>query len=432
MAVSRRGCHTAALSTAILTLSLDRVSDPTRMRLLIDGLALRAERPHTLWLLDQSFQGELRQLPGWAFSIALALHQINSSQLPSHPSAAAATAAASSSPGARPEWEDGGAEAIRTALLTFPSMLLAALQACRGGSPPALALCEQWKRVLSPLLAVPELHFGSATLQHMQALYWERAADAWKHEALEWLLSAASTILVDLQSEIGLPAASSRELEASSRPPHPSTVARLKELSGRARSWFPSHSPNSLRGSEFARLRAFGGDVTHEQPVEQPTPVPAEDEAPLGGEWGQAGEEASDEEGGGRTDALGALEEECDALAQTVQEMETMVARGVASRLRAMIEGRLKSLDERLTQAFDFWPFSRSQSSSSFFIALIHCLHPHPTPPQRITALVNPSPHMCAIDSLDVAEEERSAKRDLTLRMDALCARLADSIARFS
>lgn len=205
---------------------------------------------------------------------------------------------------------------------------------------------------------------------------------------------------------------------------------------------------------------------------------------------------------------------ECEAhsaLPPKVQEMETMVARGVASRLRAMIEGRLKSLDERLTQAFDFWPFSRSQSSSSFFIALIHCLHPHPTPPQRITALVNPSPvrslspsdsihppfrylspslpelpvpslpprrpsltspfcsattttttttvsttryhaspptpphllpadrfhlrwsqHMCAIDSLDVAEEERSAKRDLTLRMDALCARLADSIARFS
>ena len=57
VAVSRRGCHHAAVATSLLTLSLDRTSDPTRMRMLLDVLALRASRPHTLWLVDQSFDG---------------------------------------------------------------------------------------------------------------------------------------------------------------------------------------------------------------------------------------------------------------------------------------------------------------------------------------------------------------------------------------
>ncbi|KAL1522705.1 hypothetical protein AB1Y20_017680, partial [Prymnesium parvum] len=183
MAISRRGCHVAALSTALLTLSLDRVSDPTRMRLLIDGLALRAERAHTLWLLDQSYQEELRQLPGWAFSIALALRQIHSYSSAAPPIGTAAAAAAAAARG-ESEWEDGGTAALRRALLTFPAMLPAALQSCCGGNPAATALSARWQRVVSPLIAVAELHFGSATLQHMHALYWERVSDIWKHDAL--------------------------------------------------------------------------------------------------------------------------------------------------------------------------------------------------------------------------------------------------------
>ncbi|KAL1500371.1 hypothetical protein AB1Y20_013034 [Prymnesium parvum] len=390
MAISRRGCHVAALSTALLTLSLDRVSDPTRMRLLIDGLALRAERAHTLWLLDQSYQEELRQLPGWAFSIALALRQIHSYSSAAPPIGTAAAAAAAAARG-ESEWEDGGTAALRRALLTFPAMLPAALQSCCGGNPAATALSARWQRVVSPLIAVAELHFGSATLQHMHALYWERVSDIWKHDALHWLQSTASSLLTELECEIGLVQTDEGSQGNGGLEPL-SAVSQLKELSARARSWYPSNAPNSLHGSDFARLRAEQVVIPEEEAPPQPPP-------PLAVPAGEAAAAAVRDAGGGGDPAdgrrgelgeLAPLEEECDALAERVDEMEKMVRRGVAPQLRAVIDGRLKSLDERLTQ------------------------------------------HMCSVDAVDAGEGVRDGKRNLTRRMDELCARLADVIANFS
>jgi hypothetical protein len=72
-ALTRRGCHRAALECAKLSLSLDR-SDPTGLLCAVDYFALRCGE--TDWLLD--FAGEFREdgsllaLPGFAFSAALA------------------------------------------------------------------------------------------------------------------------------------------------------------------------------------------------------------------------------------------------------------------------------------------------------------------------------------------------------------------------
>ena len=73
------------------------------------------------------------------------------------------------------------------------------------------------------------------------------------------------------------------------------------------------------------------------------------------GEGGEGGGEGGGGAGGegGFMAFLAPLEEEYEALAERVGEMEKMVARGVAAQLRAIIQGRLKSLDERLTQVCD-------------------------------------------------------------------------------
>ena len=52
VSLSARGCHGAALMAATLLLSLERADDPTRLRLLIDALALRARQPKRLLDLD--------------------------------------------------------------------------------------------------------------------------------------------------------------------------------------------------------------------------------------------------------------------------------------------------------------------------------------------------------------------------------------------
>ena len=59
-------------------------------------------------------------------------------------------------------------------MLTFPAMVPAALAALMGGNSAATVLAARWERVVPPLLALADLHGGSATLQHMVALYWVR------------------------------------------------------------------------------------------------------------------------------------------------------------------------------------------------------------------------------------------------------------------
>ena len=72
-ALTRRGCHRAALECAKLSLSLDRL-DPTGLLCAVDYFALRCGE--TDWLLDFASEfredGSLLALPGFAFSAALA------------------------------------------------------------------------------------------------------------------------------------------------------------------------------------------------------------------------------------------------------------------------------------------------------------------------------------------------------------------------
>ena len=72
-ALTRRGCHRAALECAKLALSLDR-SDPKGLLCCVDCFALRCGEAN--WLLDLAADfggdGRLLALPGFAYSTALA------------------------------------------------------------------------------------------------------------------------------------------------------------------------------------------------------------------------------------------------------------------------------------------------------------------------------------------------------------------------
>ena len=125
-----------------------------------------------------------------------------------------------------------------------------------------------------------------------------------------------------------------------------------------------------------------GGDAVAQDGI-----LPAAGEGGGEGEGGGAADDTSS--GGGLGGELAVLEEDVDALEERVGEMEKMVARGTAPQLQAIIAGRLKSLDERLTL------------------------------------------HMLAIDRFDAGEADRPAKRGLTRRMDTLCSQLANVLVKF-
>ena len=150
VAVSRRGCPKAAVALASLLLSLDR-TDPTRIRSWLDILCLRASEPARVWLHALESPEACDRLPGFALSHALALHELAAAAQEGAPNTALAHTpfeAAAPPVGQAPSWADGGRAQLSTALLTFPQLLPAALQACAASSAPAMKLAARWRRVL--------------------------------------------------------------------------------------------------------------------------------------------------------------------------------------------------------------------------------------------------------------------------------------------
>ena len=383
VALGRRGCPRAAISAATLLLSLDR-NDPTKVRLWLDLIALKAGAPHLIWLHSLDDPDATLRLPGWRFSYALALRLLAATPPPDHTTAALAA----SEP---PPWADGGASReLRMALLAFPGMLSAALQACAAGNTNATQLTARWQaffneRAPGAAAAAAERLPPNGALAHLEALYWERATEAWTNppERLRWLQEEAATLLHELES--GKPAA--LELLAAQR-------ERLLR-------WYPPGGMNPYRGLEFATLRAEQVVIPEEEPVapegggedgRAEAVALAEGEGAARAEAGRGGADGGDTglavEGGSAASAedeatLAPLHEEAEALASRVEEMERLTRRGVAPHLRSMIAQRLSTLEERLTK------------------------------------------QMIDIDGAAVSERGRDAKRTLTRRMDALCQRCA-------
>ena len=105
-------------------------SEPFRVVPRPSGSFRRLLRPAAqVWLHCVASPEACDRLPGFAFSHALALREMAAAKEPLPAAFAAALGDASV-----PPWADSGAAQLRGALLTFPQMLPAALQACAASS----------------------------------------------------------------------------------------------------------------------------------------------------------------------------------------------------------------------------------------------------------------------------------------------------------
>ena len=426
LALSRRGCHRAALSVATLLLSLDSERDPTRIRLWFDLLAHRAQQSHLLLLHTLDAPDACRRLPGWSLSHSLALRAARDGGGLPPTAAAAAEALGQSSTGGAPAaaappisaWADGGAGELRRALLTFPAMLPAALQACAPSSREATQLAARWQATMDAADARDAHSAGGAhsapppngALAHLEALYWERCSELWSQgDALGWMQREATAIADGIDTELraaGGSAAGGGAVGggvasggAATSSATGNLLAQRREARACAARWYPSGGGNPFRENEYATLRAEQVVIPEEEQL--PPAEPAE--APLGaggaGAWGGGGTGGDDGVGvGDGGDGAGAgggsagdadeallqpLYEEAEALISRVNEMERLTKGGGAPHLRPLLTQRLRSLDERLTL------------------------------------------QMIAIDSADVSDGARATKRALTQRMDELSGRVA-------
>jgi hypothetical protein len=382
VALSRRGLHRAAVACATLLLSLER-SDPTKIRLWLDILVLRATKPHLLWLHQLDDPDACVRLPGWAFSYAIALRELEASPPP-------ATVAAAT-PASPPPWASGSATShLRTALLTFPGMLPTALQACASGSSSATQLSARWQKMLTEGVIMVG---GNIALAHLEALYWERGSELWATtpDRLNWLQQTAKDVLDELDAlRIGASAAPKTAADCGDSVRNVQDEA--KAACERRERWYPSGSGgNPFRGLEYTLLRADHVVIPEEEEAQQQPPQPPPQPPPEeGGEVPREGNNpavaaAPATSGGCGALALAPMLEEAEALQSRLDEMERLTrGGGAAPHLKPLLAQRLKALDERLT------------------IQMIN------------------------IDGVDASSDEaREAKRALTRRMDELCARVA-------
>ena len=351
LALSARGCHASSLATARLALSLDR-DDPTRLALRIDLLALRAHQPAALLALHDAHgaTAEWHKYPGYAWSLALAS---------ARPTAAASrdgTAPARSYDDVRVGDIPRELKArVASALLDFPMMVPAALHACAASNAAATALSARWQQAFGRSNLEPP----STALRHLVALYWERAAELWSARPLiAWLIDEATHVLDHLDD-----AALGRG---------PAACAR----------WWRPGVANPFQGDAYAALRSEQVVIPEEEEGGGPPPGPPVPEVEV-----VEAADGADGGGGGGFAELAPLEEETEALAARVGELESMLGGGgVAAALRGVIGQRLSVLNERLTQ------------------------------------------HMIAIDSVELpaatAEAARPVRKALLVRADELCARV--------
>ena len=184
-ALTRRGCHRAALECAKLSLSLDR-SDPTGLLCAVDYFALRCGE--TDWLLD--FAGEFREdgsalaLPGFAFSAALA--RMGGGR-PGRVFGSRDAGAKKKKARQRAEGDDADAsdsgkreteDALLRALLMHPAALMALLRRIDSSAVNGDA---RWAAALThPHFASARDAVGNRGLEHLCDLFAERHHLLWK------------------------------------------------------------------------------------------------------------------------------------------------------------------------------------------------------------------------------------------------------------
>ena len=200
-ALTRRGCHRAALECAKLALSLDR-SDPKGLLCCVDYFALRCGEAN--WLLDLAADfggdGRLLALPGFAYSTALArlaggrprcqrLEGLDDDDGGEGKGKAKARGKTPSKLTAEERAEAD--DALLAALLAHPAAakaLVARLDASAAASDP------RWVAALThPHFADARDSLGNRGLEHLCDLFAERHHLLWKAEdAFSWLRDGAT------------------------------------------------------------------------------------------------------------------------------------------------------------------------------------------------------------------------------------------------
>ena len=199
-ALTRRGCHRAALECAKLALSLDR-SDPKGLLCCVDYFALRCGEAD--WLLDLAADfggdGRLLALPGFAYSAALARlaggrpRCQRLEELDDDDAGGKGKAKARGKKPSKLTAEDRAEadDALLAALLTHPAAakaLVDRLDASAAASDP------RWVAALThPHFADARDGLGNRGLEHLCDLFAERHHLLWKPEdALSWLRDGAT------------------------------------------------------------------------------------------------------------------------------------------------------------------------------------------------------------------------------------------------
>ena len=244
-ALTRRGCHRAALECAKLSLSLDR-SDPTGLLCAVDYFALRCGE--TDWLLD--FAGEFREdgsllaLPGFAFSAALARMGGGRPGRVFGASDAGARKSAGKSrrrEKAEGDGSDGGGfakqeteDALLRALLMHPAALMALLRRIDSSAVNGDA---RWAAALThPHFAGARDAAGNRGLEHLCDLFAERHHLLWKPDdalaRLREVCVKACAVVDDPDATVdGLRAADYVAMRAETFPPGENDRNRWAHLS---------------------------------------------------------------------------------------------------------------------------------------------------------------------------------------------------------
>ncbi|GLC35077.1 hypothetical protein PLESTM_000276900 [Pleodorina starrii] len=214
-ALSRRGCHRAALECCKLLLALEP-EDPLGGLCLVDYLAVRAGRYDWLQRFVLQFEGNrsLALLPNYAFALPMAAHRKQQEQQRQQPAAAAGSAAAggggSAAERAQPGASSSGATADAAASVSSsasPHELLVGALLLHPLVLPRLvgklqdkgaAKESYWKELLSRRLFSGASDGGSASLSHLVGLYVERSGELWKPPDLLALLRRAAEEAADV------------------------------------------------------------------------------------------------------------------------------------------------------------------------------------------------------------------------------------------
>ena len=183
--LSRQGCHRSALEVSKLLLSIDH-SDPMGVLFCMDYHAIRAREYGFLLQLVQKFdggKGTLSLYPNYAFSTALAkwFYEKDLGEAPKEV--------------LKDEEECSSHEMLAQAIMAFPFVLVKLLDKLSSKSMISMTM---WTGVLehSFFKSGSGSNGGSASLDHLVALFVERQYELWKDSDIQsWMLSAVNQIL---------------------------------------------------------------------------------------------------------------------------------------------------------------------------------------------------------------------------------------------